>query len=525
MITYIKAPDYLLKHPAKFIADSGKVVSNRVCFRGNAVYLTEKYFIKSNGNYTLVSSNDDRFQLITKEDAVRIKVHLLFQKNFLKFVAFIVFFAAILPLLPIALFFMDRYTTSIANQELTADIKKIDEDRIEKSGETFFKCEDTLKESTQKRFEYENNTYEYQFMQQGTFIDSGTSKAYYSVLVTNVNTREKENLAMGKQISNVNANTDMKNAFKFLSSLGEQEGIVHIKYCPKIDSKLVYFAEPCVGNLSQLRNKDQKMDQEIIKLFNDPIEILKSTLPLANAMTLIHGKDKVIVDIKLDNTMIKKVENKTIFKFTDLESFAGTKDKRNHKVSVMNVPPESLTVSHEPYEYTKSMDIWAFGLMLFQLFYDQNNPIQQGIAFSNQLQIQLNRPKLMLEQDIEGRSLFTHFLDAMDSKEELNEQSPIFRSLLNTSKNISMPLGVSLNIEETLQRLNEIRNSIHKDDTKLNIWKQFIRLMLNTDPNKRPTAIQLKGIIDEITNENHQNDNSPVTSDSSEDDKGKDEIN
>jgi len=125
------------------------------------------------------------------------------------------------------------------------------------------------------------------------------------------------------------------------------------------------------GELNEFRDDEIRFSEEVTKFY---------AIQIIDAVRNLHNKDIVHRDLKLENLLVKSTGylylidyglSKRLSKGQSTGSFCGTPDY---------MAPEILNDG----SYNKSVDLWAIGIMLYELLFGMNPYNMEGCDLSPQ---------------------------------------------------------------------------------------------------------------------------------------------
>jgi serine/threonine protein kinase len=125
------------------------------------------------------------------------------------------------------------------------------------------------------------------------------------------------------------------------------------------------------GELSDFRDEELRFSEEVTKFY---------AIQIIDAVRYLHNKDIIHRDLKLENLLVKSNGylylidyglSKRLYKDQSTGSFCGTADY---------MAPEILNEG----SYNKSVDLWAIGIMLYELLFGMNPYNMGGEDFTPQ---------------------------------------------------------------------------------------------------------------------------------------------
>jgi len=158
-----------------------------------------------------------------------------------------------------------------------------------------------------------------------------------------------------------------------IMSLLDHENVVTIRgvafaTTPAGESQLQIVIEYCnAGSLDKLLEGD-KLSEE---------GKAHGLLDAAKGMQYLHDRDIIHRDIASRNCLAHKAGNRTIVKIADFGLSRMAPDHyelaTKRKLPVFSMPPEALHAR----EWTKSSDVWSFGILILEMYNKGRNPYEQ----------------------------------------------------------------------------------------------------------------------------------------------------
>ena len=157
-----------------------------------------------------------------------------------------------------------------------------------------------------------------------------------------------------------------------------EQGLEIMKKCSKQNENSVkfyeyyYYKEYYINKIAIVM---ELCDKSLQKLLNDRREGFKSKdiyfimRQLNNTFKIMSENNILHRDIKLDNILIKKINNKTVVKLTDYDTCKYSVGK-THIGTDLNMAPEVLEGDNNK-KYDYKCDLWSIGIIIYQLYFNK----------------------------------------------------------------------------------------------------------------------------------------------------------